>query len=180
MCQNSLTACDLESYFTAQITALHLKYGKWQWWNEHKMSSCSPLSFSFLLLLWLYNSTRSTNHNTQSRFWPEDRIHVRLHSHSAQVVLYLESVQRFFFSSPYLSLTKNDFRLSLFLPVRSPYHTNFMKQNASWEVNNLSAALEISRFCLNKKAHYCVHNSPLASILSQMTPVHFLISWLRL
>jgi len=52
-----------------------------------------------------------------------------------------------------------------------------MEQRPSWKTNSRSADEEISRLSWSRQVHYCVHNNLLlVPILSQINPVHALIS----
>jgi hypothetical protein len=54
-----------------------------------------------------------------------------------------------------------------------------MEQSPSWEANSSSATQEIPRILWNPKFRHRIHNSqPPAPTLSQINPVHALISLL--
>jgi hypothetical protein len=56
--------------------------------------------------------------------------------------------------------------------------TNYVKQSPSWETNISSTYQKILRIWWNLKVHYRVHNSPpIASILSQISPVQYIPSY---
>jgi hypothetical protein len=56
--------------------------------------------------------------------------------------------------------------------------TDYINKNPSWGCNSLSDSQEIPRLLCHPKCHHRVHkNTPLDATITQMSPVHTLVTY---